>query len=61
MYWFWMMIYVGLFVFVIFIVPWLDSKFTERDRRKSDLQKAAAAYDRLRDEEFRELGWTGKH
>ncbi len=33
----------------------------DKNAKKRNLQKAAAEYDRLRDEEFRELGWTGKY
>ncbi len=32
-----------------------------KNAKKRKLQEGAAEYDRLRDEEFRELGWTGKY
>ena len=32
-----------------------------KNAKKRKLQEGAAEYDRLRDEELRELGWTGKY
>ncbi len=41
----------------------LFKRFFKLDKKvkKTKLKRLAAEYDRLRDEEFRELGWTGKY
>ncbi len=54
-----------VFLFFIFISPeiykFYKNKKGERMKRLSRIKNQAAEYDRLRDEEFRELGWTGKY
>ena len=56
----------AIFLLIVVLGPyWLVELIVERrDARKIARKKIleqAAEYDRLRDEEFRMLGWTGKY
>ena len=50
-----------VFIIIELIVAFILWKLERKDNAKREILKAAAEYDRLRDEEFRELGWTGKY
>ena len=65
---------IGLLISFVFIamIHAVPSFLIRRDEKKkmdqfyqerawSRLKAGAAEYDRLRDKEFRELGWTGKY
>ncbi len=66
--WLWAILFtigVLLFAFSINIVmgfvEWRERRIDKKKDAKRKLINRAAEYDRLRDEEFRELGWTGKY
>ena len=60
-------IYIAILVWIIplSLLVGIGFYFEEKDFtayiKKKGLQKQAAEYDRLRDEEWRELGWTEKY
>ena len=48
-------------VLLVGIGFYIDDRELAAYNKKRYLKQLAAEYDRLRDEEFRELGWTGKY